>query len=72
MEDGVETSRVSLHAEYNDAPMYAPPARVSAGAHVSSLEQYKEMHARSLSDPAGFWGGVARNSITWFRDFTQV
>jgi acetyl-CoA synthetase len=68
----VETGRVSLHAEYNDAVLHAPPARVSAGAHVSSLDEYKKMYDLSLSDPSKFWGDVARSSVSWFRDFTQV
>lgn len=31
--------------------VYDPPAHVVKGAHVSSMEQYKEMYDRSLKDP---------------------
>ena len=68
----VDSGRISMHAEYNDAAIYAPPERVSSGAHVSSLDQYKKMHAQSIADPSKFWGDEARSSVTWFRDFTQV
>ena len=39
--------------------IYPPPPAASAGAHVSSLEQYREMYERSLADPEGFWGELA-------------
>lgn len=39
--------------------VYPPSERARAGAHVSSLEQYRTMHARSLADPEGFWGELA-------------
>jgi hypothetical protein len=43
------------HAE----EVFPPPSAASAGAHVASLAQYREMYARSLADPAGFWGDLA-------------
>lgn len=49
-----------------------PPERVSAGAHISSMEQYKQMHERSLKEPEAFWAEMARNHLSWFRDFTEV
>ena len=57
--------------EYNDASVHPPPSRL-AGSHISSLAQYKEMHAQSLRDPAAFWGSLARSTLHWFRDFTEV
>lgn len=39
--------------------VFPPPEAASKGAHVSSLDQYKQMYARSLTDPAGFWGDIA-------------
>lgn len=70
--DDVDTGRLTNHSEYNDATLYPPPERVSTGAHVSSMAQYSSMHARSINDPSGFWGDIARESISWFRPFTQV
>ena len=49
-----ETGPTAVHDE-----VYPPSAAASAGAHVSSLDQYRAMHARSLADPAGFWGDLA-------------
>lgn len=58
--------------EMDAAPAYPPPARVSAGAHVSTLAQYNEMYARSINTPHQFWADMARTNLTWFRDFTEV
>ena len=35
------------------------------------MTTYKEFHARSLSDPSGFWGEQAR-LIDWHQPFSQV
>jgi len=29
-------------------------------AYVNSMEQYKEMWQRSMEDPEGFWGDIAK------------
>ena len=49
-----ETGPTALHEE-----VYPPPPAASEGAHVSSLAQYRAMHARSLADPEAFWGELA-------------
>lgn len=64
-------ARGNSWSEYDDAAVHAPPASC-ANAHVSSLAQYKEMHERSIRDPAAFWGALARESLHWFRDFSEV
>ena len=33
---------------------YPPSAEASANAHISSLEQYRELYERSINDPEGF------------------
>ncbi len=57
--------------EVNDAVVYPPPAAL-AGAHIDSLAKYKAMHERSIKDPNGFWGEMAKENLTWFRDFKEV
>ncbi|XP_038613227.1 acetyl-coenzyme A synthetase, cytoplasmic [Tachyglossus aculeatus] len=37
-----------------------PPAELSRSAHVSSLQQYRDLHRRSLEEPHEFWGDVAK------------
>jgi acetyl-CoA synthetase len=58
--------------EVDHAPVFPPPSNVSSGAHVSSMEQYRAMYERSIADPEAFWAEMARENITWFRDFSDV
>lgn len=52
--------------------VYPPPARVAAGADVSSLEQYREMWRQSLDDPAKFWGELAERDFYWHKKWDDV
>lgn len=52
--------------------VYEVIPRVAKGAHIANAQQYEEMYARSLSDPEGFWGDLAREQLLWFRPFDQV
>lgn len=51
---------------------YAPPAHVREVAYINSREQYDEMHRRSIEDPEGFWGEVAREELQWMEPFHTV
>ena len=51
--------------------MYPPKPRISATAHVPTLDEYERLYRRSLDDPEGFWGEQAR-SLTWIRPPDQV
>jgi acetyl-CoA synthetase len=39
---------------------------------VQSHEEYLKMHQRSLADPEGFWGELAKEHLTWSKPFTSV
>ena len=65
----------SPFGEVDAAVSVAPPARVSEGAHVSSMEQYRALYARSVGDAAtasAFWAEQARAHLTWFRPFSDA
>jgi acetyl-CoA synthetase len=40
--------------------------------HVHGLEQYQKTYKDSLENPDEFWGNMARNTITWHKDFSIV
>ena len=51
-------------AETDQNPLtktYAPAKTVQNEAHISSMEQYREMYKQSVEDPEQFWGKVAEN-----------
>ncbi len=51
--------------------IFPPSAEFSKQAHVSSIEQYKQMYDRSISDPDAFWGEIAEG-FYWKEKWTKV
>jgi acetyl-CoA synthetase len=51
--------------------VFPPPAQFAAAAHVGSMERYRELYRRSLEDPDGFFGEVARE-LHWDAPWTKV
>ncbi len=51
--------------------VFPPPKAFAERARLHSLEEYRAMHARSLSDPDAFWAEQATR-IDWFEPFTKV
>jgi len=49
----------------DETPVYNPPPAFSAKAHIKSLDEYRAMYDRSVSDPEGFWAEQAEQRITW-------
>jgi acetyl-CoA synthetase len=39
---------------------------------IDSLDAYKQHYRRSIDDPEGFWGDLARSELTWIKPFDQV
>ena len=52
--------------------VYEPPARVSQGAHISSLDDYHRLYERSLHDADAFWTELANEYIDWEAPFDTV
>ncbi len=50
---------------------FAPPAEVSAAAHIKSLAQYKAMYEESIKDHDGFWLRMATDLIDWYKAPTK-
>ncbi len=54
-----------------DAQVFNPPASFSKQAHISTLDQYREMYQRSIDDPDGFWGEIAEG-FYWKEKWSKV
>jgi len=57
-------SDVNPSAEAVCSRIYSPPEDIRRQAHCMSMDQYRTMYARSVDDPAGFWGEMA-NDFYW-------
>jgi acetyl-CoA synthetase len=51
---------------------FAPPKRVSEGAHFPTFESYQELYQKSITDPNAFWADQARSNLVWSKDFDTV
>ncbi|ADK86540.1 acetate/CoA ligase [Desulfarculus baarsii DSM 2075] len=51
--------------------MFYPPAAFAQKAHVSSMEQYRQMYRRSIEDPEGFWAEAAEGFF-WSQKWSDV
>ncbi|KJX94893.1 acetyl-coenzyme a synthetase like protein [Zymoseptoria brevis] len=40
--------------------------------HIGSMDEYKKMYKESIEEPDKFWGKMARDLLTWERDFQTV
>ncbi len=69
-----EPESSSIESVLHETRSFDPPAAEAVGApfwHVSSMEEYRAMHARSVADPEGFYGELA-HELTWFRPWERV
>ncbi len=53
-----------IHTLLKEARLFPPPPAFSDKAHVKHLEEYREIYARSIHDPEGFWAEQAE-TLTW-------
>ena len=56
----------------DEVPVYNPPADFSAKAYVKSLDEYRALYERSVSDPEAFWAEQAEQRITWYEKWHTV
>ncbi len=56
----------------NETRKFPVPESFKAKAHISSMEQYKEMHRRSLEEPDAFWSEMADEHLDWFKKWDKV
>ena len=62
-----------IESTLSEDRVFPPPAAPAPGGswNVGSLADYRAMHARSIADPEGFWGEIARE-LRWFEPFGEV
>ena len=51
--------------------IYAPKPQIVERAHLKSMEEYRAIYERSMSDPEGFWAEQAR-TLTWYHEWHTV
>ncbi len=64
----------AIESILKETRVFEPPSAESVGAPrwlLGSMDEYRAMHRRSLEDPEGFWGEIARE-LHWFEPFDKV
>ena len=51
---------------------YLPNKELMGDAHISSMEQYREMYAESINSPTVFWRRQAKSMLHWQHEFQSV
>jgi acetyl-CoA synthetase len=64
MEDNFSFDRL-----LDETRFYAPPFKISEGAHINTLACYQKMYAESIKNPDNFWLKQAK-ALEWFKEPT--
>lgn len=70
----VMTGSASIKSVLLEDRVFPPPADFAARmgtVHVPDMDAYRAMHERSIRDPEGFWGEVAKE-FHWFTPWNKV
>ena len=60
-----------IAAMLEDKRVFEPPAGIKLRAYIKSLEEYKKLYERSITDPEGFWGEFAEQ-LDWYKKWDKV
>ncbi|MEM1423620.1 MAG: acetate--CoA ligase [Planctomycetota bacterium] len=69
-----EESATSILSTMSESRVFDPPGTDrlrGARWHIDSLDEYKQLHARSIADPGAFWGEIA-SELTFFTQWDSV
>jgi acetyl-CoA synthetase len=63
----------NIESVLHETRVFPPPSSAEAGIewHVSSLDEYRAMHKRSIEDPEGFFSEIA-DELHWFKRYDSV
>merc|ERR1712093_18630 len=75
-EGDVKPSSGPVVAEAHQVDTFHPPKKMldkhPSKPHLSGLGEYQTMYKESITEPDKFWGKLARELLTWQRDFQTV
>ncbi|MDW3686946.1 acetate--CoA ligase [Cupriavidus sp. CV2] len=62
----------SIESVLHEHRLFPPPADLAAHASISGMDAYKTLVAEAEGDYNGFWGRLARETLTWKAPFSKV
>jgi len=71
-----EAAKAPVVAEAHEVDTFHPPQKMlekhPSKPHLSGLEEYQQLYKESITEPTKFWGRLARELLTWHKDFQTV
>ncbi|GIW95931.1 MAG: acetyl-coenzyme A synthetase [Pirellulaceae bacterium] len=67
-----EAAAGALDTVLQENRLFPPSSEFSSRARIGSMQAYEELYRRSIEDPEGFWGELAREELHWFEPFREV
>lgn len=62
----------NLESVLKEDRLFEPPKEFSQKAWINGFDAYSAMCEKASDDPEGFWGDLAREMISWKKDFTKI
>jgi acetyl-CoA synthetase len=62
----------AIESVLQERRVFPPSAEATAGATISGMDAYRALAAEAERDYEGFWGRLARETLSWSKPFTKV
>ncbi|MFM0505276.1 acetate--CoA ligase [Paraburkholderia caffeinilytica] len=62
----------AIESVLQERRVFPPSAEAAAGATISGMDAYRALAAEAERDYEGFWGRLARETLSWNTPFTKV
>ncbi|MFM0347317.1 acetate--CoA ligase [Paraburkholderia sp. RL17-347-BIC-D] len=62
----------AIESVLHERRVFPPSAEAAAGAAISGMDAYRALAAEAERDYEGFWGRLARETLSWNTPFTKV
>ncbi|AXF09743.1 acetate--CoA ligase [Paraburkholderia graminis] len=62
----------AIESVLQERRVFPPSAQAAAGATISGMDAYHALTAEAERDYEGFWGRLARETLSWNKPFTKV
>ena len=77
MSEGATQPPTAVVAEAHQVETYPVPQAMfkkhpKGASHLKDIDAYKALYEESIKQPQQFWGRMARENLSWFRDFQTV
>src|ERR1700679_1927319 len=62
----------AIESVLQERRVFPPSAAAMAGAAISGMDAYRALVAEAERDYEGFWGRLAKETLSWKKPFTKV